>query len=104
MPNRLDSLLPIGWWVLPEKVFKRKMDMLNASMFKDADHVPNFLCDDEIALWNTTLISFNCFALIEGEVKADKCDGACSSIGARRPYYDELVTLDITKLKVFFAL
>ena len=79
MPNRRNRLVGIAG----KKVFKRKMDKSNALISKDADHVPNFLCDDEIALLNTTLISFNCFALIEKEVKADKCDGACSSIGAR---------------------
>ena len=80
------------------------MNIRNTSVFAEEDPMLNFMCNDEIVLLNTTLVGFNCFALIEREVKVSKCAGACLSIGARRPYYNEFLTMNITQLKVMFVL
>ena len=77
------------------------MHFSNTSHSKEWDQVPKFTCNYEIVVLNTTLVSYNCFALVEPKVKAGECDEACSYLRARRPYYDEFVTMNMTKLKVF---
>ena len=77
------------------------MHFSNTSHSTEEDQVPQFTCNDEIVVLNTTLVSYNCFALVEPKVKANKCDEACSCLRARRPYHDEFLIMNITKLKVF---
>ena len=63
------------------------------------DHeMTNFTCNNEIILMNTTLIGFNCFSLVDAEIKANMCDEACVPVNARRPYFDEFMGLSRKKL------
>ena len=62
--------------------------------------IPQFTCQDDVVIFNTSLVEFNCF-VIQVKTKQNQhntCDEVCGDMNAKIPNYDEFIELNATKV------
>lgn len=63
----------------------------------------SFVCEETFLVFNTTVVSFNCFTILKmnsGKYDHKKlCDKKCGKMNAKVPSYDEFMGLNMTQLK-----
>ena len=70
--------------------------VMNRNETKNAT-APEFTCDSQFNVLNMTLVSFDCFVVLQDNI--DPCEKACRLKDSKPPNFDQLLTLNITRLK-----
>ena len=62
------------------------------------DTVPQFTCDKDFIVHNTSLLGTNCF-VVQRTFPEDVCFDVCDNLRARLPNYSEFMALNATRVK-----